>query len=519
MRTSSGVGLCTLPPRVDVCGDLCEGDVIPLCVDLDGTLLKTDLLWEGVLALLRHRPLQLFSLMAALVHGRAAIKTWLAEHAAIDATTVPFRTELVVWLKQRCNAGQPIVLATASPAQYAEAIAKELGFVSRIFATSAQINLKGSTKARALEEAFGAGCFDYVGDSGADLAVWKRARIAFVVGDRGHLCRRVQSEFDGGNLQLRDGAEERSGGSARVVQIANEQTMFSRWSAWRRAIRVHQWLKNALLCVPALAAHTLTDISTLVSIIAGLACFSVVASSAYLMNDLLDLEADRQHPTKRSRPFAAGQLPLLHGIAAGLLLLLAGFALAAFLLPSPFLIVLGIYYGGTCTYSLLVKRWAIVDVVVLGSLYVLRIIAGGVAAAVPVSFWLLAFSLFLFFSLALGKRYTELLDTTNLSLIKLPRRGYRPTDLPLLLTLGIASGFISVLVMALYINSGDSQMLYHHPQALWFLIPVLLLWVSRLWLHAHRAELHEDPVVYALTDRGSLSLGVASIAALLWAVY
>lgn len=486
---------------------------LPLCVDLDGTLIRTDLLWEGIFGLVRAHPLRAFALPFQLLRGRAAFKQWLAECAPIDVEAIPYRESIVEWVRQQARDGRAVALATASPLAYADKVAQHLGCFRRVFATSGTTNLKGVVKADALVAAYGSAGFDYVGDSRADIPVWRQARIALVVDNGGGLLRRAERA-------LRDAGT--SVGATPQPQVvpapgasAPEAPL---WFTWLRALRIHQWLKNVLICVPALAAHRIDDPHVVALMALAFVSFGLVASSAYVFNDLLDLEADRHHPAKRQRPFAAGQLPLAQGAIAGVVLLLAGLALATWRLPSSFTLVLGIYFLCTCAYSSLLKQWAIVDVAALAGLYVVRIIAGAVATDVPISFWLLAFSLFFFFSLALAKRYAELADAKSEETTARRRRGYRAADLPLLQALGIASGFVAILVMAFYINSPESQALYRRAQVLWILIPILLLWISRLWLLAHRRELHEDPVVYALMDRGSLALGAATVATLIVAI-
>ncbi len=278
---------------------------------------------------------------------------------------------------------------------------------------------------------------------------------------------------------------------------------------WRQALRVHQWLKNLLMFLPLLTAHLLLEPTALARTSVAFLAFSVCASSVYLLNDLLDLNADRQHPRKRLRPFAAGTLPLRHGwIAIPLLLLIAfGMALA---LSYWFCLALLAYYLMTLLYSFWIKPIVMLDVVILAALYTMRIIAGAAATVIPVSSWLLAFSMFLFFSLALLKRYTELLIVKNSGLDKNVDRGYTVNDLPLIQSLGSASGYLSVLVLALYINSTASEALYRHPQVLWLLCPLLLYWISRAWAIVHRGGMHEDPVIFAATDPTSYTvLGLA----------
>lgn len=272
-----------------------------------------------------------------------------------------------------------------------------------------------------------------------------------------------------------------------------------------RALRPHQWAKNALVFVPLVAAHRLADWPALLAAVLAFAAFSLCASAAYVVNDLLDLDADRAHPRKRHRPFASGALPVSVGRVLAPLLLAGGLVLGL-RLPHAFLALLLAYVGLTLAYSLLLKRIAMADVVVLAGLYALRILAGGAAAGVAVSSWLLAFSMFLFFGLAMLKRYTELRPLAAAGGGRAGGRGYEAEDLPLVLAAGVASGYLAVLVLALYINSTASEALYRHHEALWLLLPVLLYWTSRAWLLAVRGRMHDDPVVFALTDRVSLAL-------------
>ena len=296
--------------------------------------------------------------------------------------------------------------------------------------------------------------------------------------------------------------------------VSSERGAPSRLRSWYRAIRHHQWLKNLLLAVPMLTSHRITDPAAIRAVALAFVAFGLVASGVYVLNDCVDVEADRQHPRKRSRPFAARELSVSSGVIGSAVLLLAGFGLAVWLLSRDFTIVLACYFAGTCAYSLWLKRYPVIDVALLAGLYVARIMAGAAAIPVALSFWLLAFSLHLFFSLALAKRYTELAELPD-SAATAPGRGYRRSDLPVLQAIGVASGFVAVLVLALYIHSPDSLLLYAAPRTLWLLIPILIVWMSRLWLLAHRQELHDDPVVYAVTDPGSVALGLCGALVLL----
>lgn len=273
----------------------------------------------------------------------------------------------------------------------------------------------------------------------------------------------------------------------------------SRMLAWLRALRPHQWLKNLLLLVPLLAAHKLQDSGAISAALLGLGAFCLCASGTYLLNDILDRRADRAHPRKRNRPFASGVLSATAGLVVAPLLVIASFALA-WQLPQAFLFALAAYLVGTLAYSLFAKRVAILDVLVLAGLYVLRVLAGGAATGIPISFWLLAFSLFLFTSLAMLKRYTELADLRANGGTFAAGRGYAIDDLPLIQMLGVTGGLVSVLVLALYIESAASVALYHDHRWLWLLCPLLLYLIARAWLVAHRGKMHDDPLVAFARD-------------------
>jgi 4-hydroxybenzoate polyprenyltransferase len=284
-----------------------------------------------------------------------------------------------------------------------------------------------------------------------------------------------------------------------------------------RALRPHQWAKNILLAVPLLAAHRLADIAALGRVLLSVVAFSLCASSMYVLNDLLDLETDRAHPRKSTRPFAYGDVSVATGWVLSPVLLAAGVAISL-TLPLKFQLALATYCALALVYSFALKRFPLVDTLVLAGLYALRIIAGAGAATVPLSFWLLLFSVFLFLSLAFVKRYAELESLRRQQRLQALGRGYRVEDLPLLLSFGTAAGYLSVLVLALYINSPEIQALYHRPKAVWMLCVIVLCWISRVWMAAHRGGMHDDPLIYALRDRVSLGLGVLSAITVLVAI-
>ena len=460
-------------------------DAVPLVVDLDGTLLRTDMLHESALILLRDRPLAVLRIPSWLRHGKAALKQRLATLAAFDPAALPYHEPLLEWLGERRKEGRRLVLCTASDGTIAAAVAAHLGIFDEVIASDGRTNMGGATKAEALARRFGRGGFDYVGDSLADVPVWKEARRGVVVGGAG-----------------------RSEPAARAVCEIEHVFAPPRagLSAWRRALRPHQWLKNLLLFVPLVAGHDLGDAPAWLALLVAFASFSLCASSVYITNDLLDLESDRLHPRKRHRPFAAGDLPAWQGVVAAPLLLATGVILGA-AVNATFLGWLAGYFLLTCAYSWALKRVLLVDCLTLALLYTLRIVAGAAAAAQAVSFWLLAFSVFLFLSLAFVKRYAELELQQRLGGGKLHGRGYHATDAPLIQALGIAAANASVLVLALYVNSADVVRLYAAPQMLWGAVPVMLFWTSWMWMQAHRGRMHDDPLVFALKDRASLAAG------------
>lgn len=453
---------------------------IPLCVDLDGTLIRSDLLFESALALLRRNPLYIFSFVAWLVKGRAHLKRQIALRAQIDPAALPYDERVVEWL--RTEQARPRVLCTASDAQLAQAVAAHVGVFDAVMASDGEHNLAGRAKGEALRDRYGERGFDYAGNERRDLAVWKYARRAVVVNAARTLPAAAAQECEVERVF------ERPAGGLKV---------------WLKALRLHQWAKNLLVFLPMLAGHRVLETQALVHSLVAFVAFGLCASGVYVLNDLFDLDADRRHPRKRLRPFAAGTLPLAHGLIAAPVLVALAFILAFAFVGPAFAGVLAIYYALTLAYSLQLKRVVMLDVVVLAALYTVRIIGGAAAIGGGLSFWLLAFSMFLFLSLAMLKRYTELAALQNGPTSKASGRGYTVEDTPLIQSLGGSSGYLSVLVLALYINSTASELLYRRPQILWLLCPLLLYWISRVWVIAHRGGMHDDPVVFALVDKVS----------------
>jgi len=468
---------------------------VPLCVDLDGTLIRSDLLVESALALIAHNPLSIFLMMGWLLRGKAYLKQAIAFRVAIDVAHLPYNQEVLAWVREQ-QPVRPVILCTASAARLAEEVAVHVGGFDKVLASDGERNLSGSNKAQALIDRYGERGFDYVGNARVDLKVWKHARAAITV-ESGEALSKAAAQLTT--------VEKRFGLPGMSLRH------------WLKALRVHQWVKNALVFLPLLAAHRLFEVGDVLAAALAFVCFSLCASSVYITNDLLDLAADRRHHRKKNRPFAAGHLPLVVGPIAAAGLLLVSFALAS-LLHEVFVAVLAGYYLLTSAYSLRFKRLVMLDVVVLATLYTSRIVAGTAAIHSKPSFWLLAFSMFIFLSLAMVKRYIELLSAQKAGKINASGRGYDVGDIPLIQSLGAASGYLSVLVLALYIDSPDSRVLYRHPHYLWLLCPLLLYWISRTWAIAHRGVMHDDPVVFAVTDRLSRLLLVIAAAVILFAI-
>ncbi len=461
----------------------------PLVVDLDGTLILTDMLHETALQACRDRPTDVLRMPGWLYQGKAVLKQRLARQCEFDAASLPYHGELIDWLRQQRASGRHLVLCTASDLSIANAIAEHLGVFDEVIASNGEINLAGRHKAEALEARFGEKGFDYAGNSHADFLVWKRARRAIVVN-----------------------------ASASVIQKANAacevERVFPRtpldFGVWRRVLRVHQWLKNALLLVPLLASHEVTDPATWLAMLVAFVSFSLCASSVYIANDLMDLESDRQHPRKRFRPFAAGIVPAWMGVALAPVLLGLSLLLAL-QVNTAFLAWLGVYFLVTCVYSWVLKRLVLIDCLTLALLYTMRIIAGAAAAGLPLSYWLLAFSGFLFLSLAFLKRYAELQVQMARGKEKAHGRGYLTSDASLIQMLGVTSGYAAVVLLALYLQTDTVLILYRMPEAVTAAVPVVLFWISWMWLRAHRGEMHDDPLVFAVKDKASLLAGTVFV--------
>lgn len=460
-----------------------------IAVDLDGTLIRSDLLVESVFLLLRYHPLLFVKALFWVLKGKAYFKRRIADAVTPIIETLPYNQPLIAWLQaQKKTTGARLVLATASETRLAKDVAAHLGIFDEVLGTENQ-NLASTNKRKALVARYGELGFEYVGNSSADLNVWGSASVVHV----------VNPEF---------GVLGRARQLGRMGQVFDDRVSYLR--VLRKALRLHQWAKNLLVFVPLLAIHQITNLDLLLNGVLAFICFGMCASSVYILNDLLDLKDDRQHRTKRNRPLAAGTFPMVHAMVWMVALLVVAFGVALLSLPWRFALVLCAYYVLTLGYSLWVKRLVMVDVITLAMLYTVRVVAGAAAIVAPLTFWILAFCMFMFLSLAFVKRYTELYDAKEQRKgDAVPGRGYQLQDFELLASLGGSSGYLSVLVLALYINDTTALTLYGHPKLLWMACPLLLFWLSRVWLIAHRGQMNDDPIVFALRDRVSQLIGLA----------
>ena len=468
----------------------------PLCVDLDGTLVKSDTLIDSLLLLARTHPLRLFRLPGKVLHGKAAFKAYVTENVTLDVAHLPYNRRLLQFLEREHGRGRALYLATGADSRLAHRVADHVGIFEGVLGSDGARNLTGSIKLESLEKRFGVGEFAYIGNDTPDLPVMAAAAEWMVANPSAGLRAKMRAR----GLVPSQSFEERS----------------SPWRSLLKALRPHQWAKNLLVLLPPLLAHN-HSVHMLASVLLAFLCFCATASGAYLINDLLDIEPDRRSAKKRGRPFASGDLAPATGLVLVPLLFTASFA-AARLLPAAFSFWLLVYLVSTLAYSLYLKRIALVDVVALSGLYTLRLIAGGAATYTAISRGLAGFAIFLFLSLAIVKRFAELENLRITGMQLKNGRGYLMTDIEQIRSFGTASAFAAVVVFANYISGPDVTALYHHSHRLWLIVPCLVLWLCRVWLLASRGELDEDPVAFALTDAASLVIGAAVVLIVLLAV-
>ncbi len=462
---------------------------VPLFVDLDGTLVKSDLFFESFLSRIRKDPLVVFRSLWWLVQGRARLKEALAEKHAVNVQTLPFNDALLVYLREQAANGRTLILATGSHRILAEAVASHIGLFSSVIATEGSVNMKGKTKLEAILGKTGGQPFDYAGNDKEDLLIWASARRAVVVG---------------ASPLLRVLADQQC-----IVEVAFPSDNPVR--SLLTAIRPHQWLKNLLVLLPLLPSVSFTAVMPWIQATIGFLAFCALASGTYLINDFLDLDADRAHPRKRHRPFASGSVAPAAGLATSGVLVVVGILLSL-LLPPYFVVVAASYLALTLAYSIWLKTYMLADIMTLAGLYTLRVIAGIAAIGAPGSFWLLAFSMSVFFSLALVKRCTELIMRDARGEGAASVRGYRVSDIGTLQALGIGGACVAVLVLALYIHSPQVTERLPTPELLWPICPIMLYWLGRLWIKTMRGEMHDDPLIFAARDFASMVAAGTTVA-------
>nr|WP_217346590.1 UbiA family prenyltransferase [Noviherbaspirillum sp. L7-7A]MBV0881055.1 UbiA family prenyltransferase [Noviherbaspirillum sp. L7-7A] len=470
---------------------------IPLVVDLDGTLTPTDTLVESIFSLLKKNPLNIFVVLLWLFTGRAEFKRRVACRTNFSIKTIPWREDFLTWLREQHNNGRTLVLATAAHRTIAQDAAHHLGFFHKVISTDSGSNLKGTAKLQEIQKQIGSR-FSYAGDSSADLPIWRAAETAVLVGASQAISREVR---ESGKVEI-----EFHNRKAGVV-------------IWLRALRVHQWLKNLLLFIPILASFAFDDALKISAALIAFASFSFAASATYIFNDLWDLESDRKHPRKRYRPFASAHVPIFQGVIVAGGLFLTSLVLACFVSYAFASMVVG-YIVLTTLYSWTLKHYVLIDVLMLAVLYTFRVLAGSIATEIHITQWLLAFSIFMFFGLALIKRCAELKSLQMAQKKNTEGRDYQVEDLAVLWPLGIAASLCSVVVFGLYIGAPQTKSAYANADLLWLVGLGLLYWNARLWIKTARGEMHDDPIVFAARDFGSqatllMMIGLTLLARLL----
>ncbi len=456
---------------------------VPLIVDCDRTLTPADIAVESMVRVARRGPRAFIMLLWWLLTGRAAVKARLARVDPVDAPRLPIRPDVAALITEARAAGRPIILASAGHRRNLARVARAHGPYDAVIGTSGRRNAKGAGKLAAIRAMIGDAPFDYVGDAHADRPIWAAARTAYTVGV--------------------------STGTANEVRLSTPRPL---WRALLKAMRPHQWAKNALVFVPVLTAGLVGDWAALGHAAIAFALLSLLASSVYLVNDTLDIDADRAHRTKHKRPIASGDLPIPHAILAAVLFAGGSMGAAWFLLGSAAFVALGVYLALTVAYSFYLKATMIADVIALACLYTIRLVIGAAAVMVPVSGWLLLFSMFFFLSLAYLKRYIELRSASGPEHALLGGRGYVPADTEIVAISGIAAGMVSLLVIALFAEAMAADGGYASGRVLWLLVLPLLYWLNRVWLMARRGQVDGDPVAFAIRDPKSIAVGAVVLA-------
>jgi len=471
-----------------------ENPSIPLCVDLDGTLVKIDTLHQALFLLLRRSPASLFRIPGWIAKGKARLKDEVMQRVTLDASALPYHRAFLAHIRKEHKNGRTLVLTTASNYRTANAVADHLGLFSETISSNVDTNMRHAQKLESIKKRFPR--FGYAGNDVADFPIWDEAEEVILVNP----SPTAHSKY-----------------SAKADRIFIERRPTPRMLL--KAMRCHQWLKNLLIFAPMLLAHKFSSTETLVQATIAFFAFSFAASSIYVLNDLFDLSADQHHPRKCRRPFASGDLSITAGALLIPLLTLLSLILGMLLSPA-FLAMLLVYYVITTLYSWRLKQLAIVDVLTLAILYSMRIVAGSIATTTVASSWFIIFAIFLFLSLALVKRLSELVEMKRGSAVDNAHRerGYEIGDLPLLMAFGTASGYISIFVFTMYLNSDTVSTLYTRPEWLWIFCPLLLYWITRIWMLAWRGQMHDDPLAFAAKDWHTYVIAALGAATLLFSI-
>jgi 4-hydroxybenzoate polyprenyltransferase len=457
---------------------------IPICVDLDGTLLYGDTLLDSFALAMHSWPI-LIRIPGWILQGKAALKDRLADNIKLNPEILPYNNTLIEFLRDQKELGKRLILVTAAHETIGHAINQYLCLFDDVIGSTEIRNLRGKEKARILIENFGYKQFCYIGNDRTDLQIWNVAESGIVVNATKKVIYKANK-------------------ATKITKIILKKSSFNR--ALLKELRLYQWIKNLLVFVPIITANALYDLHAWFYAAVVFSAFCATASGTYVLNDLLDLEADRAHPIKRNRPFASGILSIQTGMVLFPSLFLLGLLLAS--IANVLLFVL-FYALINIAYSIKLKEFPIIDLFILASVYTIRLYAGGVTTGHNVSLWLLAFSCFLFFALAIIKRVADLITSKRLNGGQDHRRGYNIKDIVILQSMGICSSFVSSLVLALYVQSEAAASLYHSPRILWAIVPLILFWQCRLWLSASRGYIKEDPILYAAKDWVSLLIGIS----------
>lgn len=472
-----------------------EDKNIPLIIDLDGTLVRGDYLHESLVFILFHHPLQLIDVIKSIKSGRAALKKKTTDVMTSESSALVYREQILMLASQAKESGRKVYLVTAADHSIAESVQNHLGCFDGVKGSDSGINLKGHDKLSWLHHQFPQG-FIYAGDSSADLPIWLESKLAILVGSGAKYAEKLR------NADV-------------VVEVIDDKKINSLHD-WISELRVHQWTKNLLIFIPLFLGHIANDFQAVIRTGEAFILFSLIASGTYILNDLVDLVADRGHPTKRFRPIAAGRIPISSALVASLFLISMG-SVGCVILGFQFSFFVGIYLCLTLTYSFYLKKLPIVDVGVIGCLFTLRVLMGSAANGLPISIWLTSFSICFFYSLSMAKRHVEVMRTGTKNLEIVRGRGYLANDWPITLTSGLGTAICSIIIMMLFVAESAPQN-YHTPSWLYVAPACVFLWVQRIWLLSHRMELDDDPVNFALRDKISYFLGAIIICSFMLAL-